>query len=190
MSDTVLQLVPPLTDEERRAKRLASKRARSPAYYAANRERLKAKAATWYVANKERAKALRLARYAKNKEREKVQQAAYNAVNSEKFPRYRAKWAAKDKERNPERAKVNQRRRLYGMTPETFDVLLQVQEGRCAVCRLPFCRGCEPNVDHDHSTGRVRGLLCRSCNHGLGNFRDNLEALAAAMTYLRPKEPA
>ena len=56
------------------------------------------------------------------------------------------------------------------------------QDGRCALCWLePTTR---LHVDHDHKTGRVRGLLCYRCNKGLGVFRDNVEALSRAGTYV------
>jgi hypothetical protein len=56
----------------------------------------------------------------------------------------------------------------YGLTPERFDEMVVDQEGRCAICRREFPQ--TPHVDHDHETGKVRGLLCRRCNIMLGWF--------------------
>jgi len=70
----------------------------------------------------------------------------------------------------------------YGITEEEYDALLAKQEGRCAVCRgIPETR---MPVDHDHNTGRVRGLLCQNCNRALGLMGDNVEALRRAVAYL------
>lgn len=68
----------------------------------------------------------------------------------------------------------------YGLTPEAYDVLLEVHGGRCALCS--DTRVC---VDHDHLTGRIRGLLCRKCNSGLGLLGDDLNRIQAAADYLR-----
>lgn len=46
------------------------------------------------------------------------------------------------------------------------------------------------HIDHDHTTGKIRGTLCRGCNHGLGNFCDNPQLLIAAAKYLLGKEAA
>jgi hypothetical protein len=71
----------------------------------------------------------------------------------------------------------------YEMTIEQFDAMRQSQRGACAIiCSEPFTE--TPHVDHDHTTGKVRALLCKHCNVGLGHFRDNTERLRAAMTYL------
>jgi hypothetical protein len=62
--------------------------------------------------------------------------------------------------------------RQYGLTVESFDAMVVVQDGRCAVCseELKFgTGGCA--VDHDHNTGLVRGILCKLCNVGIGHFR-------------------
>jgi hypothetical protein len=71
-------------------------------------------------------------------------------------------------------------KRKYGLTLEEFDALLAAQGGRCAICGKP-----DPdNVDHDHVTGRVRGILCWNCNVGVGQFEDDIERFIAATTYL------
>lgn len=69
----------------------------------------------------------------------------------------------------------------YRLTPEEFDLLVTVQQGLCAICR---CSGAKLVVDHNHSTGKVRGLLCPNCNHGLGRFMDSSELLLRAAEYV------
>lgn len=73
----------------------------------------------------------------------------------------------------------------YNLSRKEYDDLLKGQRGRCAICRQPFDR--TPNVDHNHRTGKVRGLLCKSCNMGLGNFLDKIPLLTAAISYLRKR---
>lgn len=72
-----------------------------------------------------------------------------------------------------------------GITRQEYEALLSLQNGRCAIC------GGEQNsgktylsVDHNHDTGRIRGLLCVTCNSGLGMFRDDPVLLASAIQYL------
>lgn len=72
------------------------------------------------------------------------------------------------------------RRSKYGLTPEKHQQMYDSQGGLCAICRV----GWATHVDHDHSTGKVRGLLCRQCNAGLGQFSDQPSLLASAMEYL------
>ena len=81
------------------------------------------------------------------------------------------------------------------MSAEVFVILWEKQDGRCAICRtnLTFTKGDDSvNVDHCHATGHVRGLLCQSCNKGLGFFLDNLDILQRAAEYLAnpPIKPA
>ncbi len=74
----------------------------------------------------------------------------------------------------------------YGLTIETHAELLRAQQNVCAICFLP-----EPNtgwdltIDHDHKTGRVRGLLCHKCNKGLGLLGDTLERIESAYNYFK-----
>jgi len=78
----------------------------------------------------------------------------------------------------------NHRLREYGLSPETFAEMIIEQDNKCWICRKDFGES-TPNVDHCHVTGSVRGLLCRNCNHGLGNFHDNPEFLLRAGAYLQ-----
>ncbi len=73
-------------------------------------------------------------------------------------------------------------RRKYGLTLSDYNDMLAKQHGRCAICRDPFHN--KPGVDHDHVTGRVRGLLCTFCNTGIGLFRDDPTRLRSAIEYL------
>jgi hypothetical protein len=72
-------------------------------------------------------------------------------------------------------------RHRYGIGQASFDFMLAMQGDACAICRAPDPQ----HVDHDHRTGQVRGILCFNCNGGLGQFRDNPEFLAGAITYLK-----
>jgi|ERR1017187_7892677 hypothetical protein len=76
----------------------------------------------------------------------------------------------------------------FNLTIEQYDEMLRQQDYKCAICRRDT-----PNkkqnthwaVDHDHTTGKVRGLLCQNCNQGLGKFKDNKILLEEAIKYLQ-----
>ena len=71
-------------------------------------------------------------------------------------------------------------KRKYGLTLAEFDELLAAQGGGCAICGQPDA----DNVDHDHDTGRVRGILCFPCNAAIGLIHEDEERLLAAAAYL------
>ncbi|MGH9084278.1 MAG: endonuclease VII domain-containing protein [Acidimicrobiales bacterium] len=77
--------------------------------------------------------------------------------------------------------------RTYGISADDFDRLLDEQNGGCAICRARPDREASMHVDHDHESGAVRGLLCLSCNQGLGKFRDDPALLLRAIVYLRQR---
>jgi hypothetical protein len=73
--------------------------------------------------------------------------------------------------------------RRYGIGDDEVDAMIEAQAQLCPICRRPL--GAKPHVDHDHATGDVRGLLCFTCNVGLGNFSDDPARLERAAIYLR-----
>jgi len=77
----------------------------------------------------------------------------------------------------------------YGLTLLDYYLMFEMQGQVCAICRTDVpVRGRAYDwfaVDHDHKTGKVRGLLCSQCNRGLGSFRDNQIFLATAVEYLQ-----
>ncbi|QXO14575.1 HNH endonuclease [Arthrobacter phage Kaylissa] len=72
---------------------------------------------------------------------------------------------------------------LYGMDPGDYARLLAEQGGTCSICHQPPS-GHRLCVDHDHTSGKVRGLLCHNCNRAIGLLGDDPERVASAAAYL------
>jgi Autographiviridae endonuclease VII len=86
---------------------------------------------------------------------------------------------------DPEKSRAVLRNQVftrYGLTRESYNDLLESQDGLCDICAEPMELPC---IDHDHVTGEVRGLLCVSCNAAIGQFHDSVEVLESAIAYLR-----
>jgi len=115
--------------------------------------------------------------YAKNKEKiiekRKPQMNQYYKDNKDK-------WVA-----TTEQTSTNRRIRMFGVDKEKYQKMLDKQDNKCAICgvnvselKYTLC------VDHDHATGKVRGLLCHDCNVGIGRMKDNIKTLKKAIKYL------
>lgn len=79
--------------------------------------------------------------------------------------------------------------RKFGLSEATYESMLDEQDGLCMICQLPqsmtrLGKRLELSVDHDHATGRVRGLLCNNCNSMLGMAKDDPTLLRRGATYL------
>jgi hypothetical protein len=86
---------------------------------------------------------------------------------------------------HPEETRKNHLWKEYRITLIEYNEMFILQDGRCAICGIhqsELQRSLA--VDHNHKTGKVRGLLCRECNLGLGYFRDNPDLMSKAMEYL------
>ena len=77
-------------------------------------------------------------------------------------------------------------KRTYGITQDDYLAMLEAQGGRCAICKRPDnYKSKWFDIDHCHTTKRVRGLLCRNCNKGLGNFKDDVSLMTSAIGYIK-----
>lgn len=117
-------------------------------------------------------------RYKEQREHILAQHRAWRKANPDKVQARRK--AYKETQRvHVRRWKLAQK---YGLSVEQFEKLLKQQQGRCPICRRELTASAQ--VDHDHDTQAVRGLLCGTCNRGLGQFGDDPVRLAAAIDYL------
>lgn len=73
---------------------------------------------------------------------------------------------------------------VYGLRPGGYEALLEIQQGKCAICRRATGKARRLSVDHDHANGNVRGALCRPCNTMLGHGRDQIDFFRRAADYL------
>lgn len=82
------------------------------------------------------------------------------------------------------RGRVTHLRITYNLTIEKYEKMLKSQNGVCDICKLPELSGILLCVDHDHKTGRIRGLLCKKCNSVLGLISEKLDTLQNIHSYL------
>jgi len=146
-----------------------NQRENSRRYYLKHRETLNKKSRAYYWANQERERE-RNRKYERDHPRDKLSQLIKAT-----------RWA----EENPEKFSFNRRKyhlkRKYGITIKDFEKMHKSQKGKCLSCRISG----KLVIDHNHKTGKVRGLLCRSCNQGLGMFQDSIFRLKKAIIYLQ-----
>jgi hypothetical protein len=107
----------------------------------------------------------------------KAEKAEYQKAWRNANPNYGKEWHAKNldrvhayqkayRERHPGRQQDQRLRKVYGITREQYEIMGEAQDWRCAICRTDHPGGKirKFHIDHDHATGRVRGLLCHFCN--------------------------
>ena len=120
----------------------------------------------------------------------------FAAAGKARRPRYKKREAAYTKawrERNDLHVRMSRvdwyRLKTYGMTRGDYDALIEKQKGLCAMCgevpRVPRDKRLGLHVDHCHKTGKIRELLCFSCNSALAHLRDDVSRAQAAIRYLR-----
>jgi hypothetical protein len=85
-----------------------------------------------------------------------------------------------------ERNRDNKFLRRYGVDAEGREKYWEAADGKCEICGTALSTK-DFHLDHCHKNGNIRGVLCKSCNHGLGMFKDNLETLAKAISYLEER---
>lgn len=106
--------------------------------------------------------------------------------NKEQEREYNRKWYQRNNTGKDWRADRWYRAK-YGITLDQFRHMELLQDGKCAACKqVPRGKGCAAvlNVDHNHATGRVRGLLCNPCNQALGLLGESAERVNGLLKYL------
>lgn len=115
----------------------------------------------------------------------------YYSENSEKYKSLSKEWYIKNRSRLVEYNKNHKEEtrqynlmKKYGIGLDDFDALLKIQGGLCAICKKSS--GTKPLfVDHCHKTGKVRGLLCGSCNSAIGLLKESTTSMTRAIKYLK-----
>jgi hypothetical protein len=202
-----------LNTEERRAKarayyvaNLDRIKAQRKAYREANREKIRKQQKAYSLAHQDEIKERQKSYQKTHREELRAQKKVYREAHRDEIRASCKAWRAANldeqraKERayqkiwraaNPEIAAAGERDRHYkshyGISTDEYNEILLSQNGRCLIC------GAEPDgraldVDHDHETGKVRGLLCHRCNLGVGIFEDDPDLLTAVAEYLKTKE--
>ena len=97
---------------------------------------------------------------------------------------YYKDYRSKHPEQRAQTMRSSLNRCRYGVSDEEYDALMRKQNQACAICKGKFSEESLPYVDHDHSSGWVRGLLCRDCNFAIGLLRDSVEHLQSAVEYI------
>jgi Recombination endonuclease VII len=117
--------------------------------------------------------------------------------NRDKILKRQRKWSKKNKEHciekskewyraNKDRVRDLQLQKEFGITLRQYTEMLLAQNGVCAICQGgPDAKSKKLAVDHDHRTGKIRSLLCRGCNVGIGNLKDSPELLIKAAQYIK-----
>lgn len=110
---------------------------------------------------------------------------AYQAEDYKRNPGAHQEYGRRERAKlTPEKRRAQKLKWSYGLTTEAFLKLKTQQRNSCAICGTVFRNESDAQVDHDHLTGEVRGLLCMGCNHGIGKFKDSLTLLDRAQYYL------
>lgn len=158
------------------------------AYHVANREKINARRRKWSKDNPERVLANSKRYHIENKELVNAKSKLWREKNPERCLELHREWYAKNRKKAVINARHYNLKRKYGLSVEQFVAMAEAQDYKCA---NPACRTDNPgsngswNVDHDHKTDAVRGLLCWRCNITLGHVGDDEALLSGLIEYLR-----
>jgi hypothetical protein len=111
----------------------------------------------------------------------------YQIEHKDQMAKYSEKYRLKYIETYADYARNTKYKQNYGITIEDYNKMFDDQNGLCAICSNPESKGRSKHfhVDHDHLTGKIRGLLCSTCNTALGKFNDDINLINKAIKYLQ-----
>lgn len=119
------------------------------------------------------------------KAKEYSKQYRANPENKKKAVERSKIWYASNSKRQCESSRRSELKRKYNLTVEDLKAMRVSQKNSCAICLEVFAKTRDMHLDHDHNTGKVRALLCRSCNHMIGNAKEDITRMRAAIKYLK-----
>lgn len=118
----------------------------------------------------------------KNKEQDKINHQKWYQENKEKVLINTKNWRLNNLERYKKNKKRYSLKKKYSISIEEYEKMLIAHNNKCAICKKQSKNIL--NVDHNHKTNEIRGLLCTSCNTALGGFKDSIELLQEAINYI------
>jgi len=120
--------------------------------------------------------------------RQRAYHKAWRELNQVKLREYNEAYWAKSKDQRKHSTRAYTIRTKFGLSMQEYDELREGQGCRCKICGTDKARVRHHDyawyVDHDHVTGKVRGLLCHNCNIAMGLLKENIETLQSTITYL------
>lgn len=151
----------------------------SRVYSENNKEKIAVRNKTWSSNNKDKVNEKSRRWVKNNPDKAKEKTLKWQKEHPEENAASKKNWADK----NPDRIRTSHLKRNFGITVVEYNALFEFQNGLCAICGSDnegksFC------VDHDHESGKIRGLLCKKCNSGIGFLKDDMNIIKKALFYL------
>lgn len=153
-------------------------------YNKENKEKISKQRKEFRKNNKERLNKEDMERYYRDNRNSEASHINWRKSHREEISKHMKEYYQKNKVTRKEYNRKNLIKQ-YGITLEEYDKILLEQGNKCKICgkskedsKVSLC------VDHNHVTGKIRGLLCISCNTALGGFKDNINILRKAIEYL------
>jgi hypothetical protein len=156
-------------------------------YREANADYYKERRQVYYQAHKEEIKEQVRQRKLENPDKVRECNRNYYKNNKEDCIAYQKEYRKTYKNTDGYKQSIRRRNlKRYGLTLEAFDEMITTQDGRCAICeRKAEDVSDKPlAVDHSHTTGKVRGLLCQFCNTALGSLREDIDVMQKMIAYV------
>lgn len=131
--------------------------------------------------------------FGKTKQQHNLYYKRWREINREDYNKKRKLWADKYRLKRIKQARDSHLRVKFNITQNDYDKILKTQNNVCAICKengkdkkskdgktIRFF-----HIDHCHKTNKIRGILCQSCNIGIGKLRDSVKVLESAISYIR-----
>lgn len=187
---TICHTEKPITEFRKRGKNSDKRRnecseclrKKTKEYYAQNAEELKQWQKNHRIENKEVLSIYHKEKYLKNRDARLKYAKEYKFTNKELI----SEKAKEFRKINPDRVKSWDLMQSFGITFEHYSSMLEKQNGVCKICKQTESIGKNKNlsVDHCHTTGKIRGLLCHTCNTTLGKVKESIQTLQTMCDYI------